>query len=391
MTAKLSLIYWKIIFINICLGVWAYNASAEPTPAPIELNFAIHAPEKHKRYRAILAPWIKMVEEKTGNKIKITPHFKQSLLRDRDSWDGIRKGTADLGHYHSSDMPGRFPLVDMAVLPGSGLTHTTMNDADSHLASMANWAAYEKFSAFQQEFSENKLLVLHVSNSIGIHTLNKQIHRLEDLKGLKIAVNQSRAREDMAGIGPVLESLWLGSPHMKALKLLGASPVMIRQKKLLPALKSGEIDGVMTAHGLLVNKIKLADGGIKYSLVMDGGKGSVFFLAMNWNTWNKLPVDVKSVLEQYTGAWLADYISKRRDAGEQSVMEKASKAGIEFNILSPQEQARWARVLAPISSDYAAELDSKGLPGSELVTFYKEYVKTYRQSEKKIQPVAKRK
>jgi hypothetical protein len=45
----------------------------------------------------------------------------------------------------------------------------------------------------------------------------------------------------------------------------------------------------------------------------------------------------------------------------------AKAKGVEYISLSPQEIARWRKLLVPIQEAYAAELESKKLPGKKVL------------------------
>jgi len=293
-----------------------------------------------------------MIEERTSGKIRIIPHFGESLMKSNDSWEDLKQGVADMAAYHTARMPGRFSLADMAVKPGLGLTGLKLGGPDAQLASSALWAAYEQFPEMQAEWGGLKLLALHVGPSKCYHTVDKAVRILQDAKGLKIQC--------------------AGEPEAKIVAALGSVPVKMTAEEAYKTMKNGEIDGYLGGgEQLIVGKLGEVS---KNTILIDAGHGTIFWIAMNQQKWDGLPDDVKEVVSGISGEWLSAHVGKGRDKKELDFrMQARDEMQHKFYEPSSEEAAEWTGKLTPLADEYAGQLESKGLPGRKLLEFYKQY------------------
>ena len=352
MMRKIFLVSLSIYLVSaFVLGIFCGQVNAKPR----ELSWATHIPPTHLRWKNVTGPWVKMIEEKTKGQIKIRPYFKGALMKNAYAWDGVKKGVADIASHILSHTKGRFPLTEAVQRPGLGLTAKVEGGPDSQLACNALWDAYKNFPELAEEYAGVKVLAIHTGVSIGIKTI-KEINGLEDLKGVKLSCP--------------------GASQAKVAKALGATPVTMKMSEIYLAMEKGVTGGYIGGSGLLVSR---KYGEItKYSVLMDAGHGSPMYIVMNKRTWNSLPEDVQAVFEEFSGAWLVDYIGKGRDAQELVAREKAVKEmGHTFKVLPPKEMARWNERLSPLADEYAEELEAKGLPGKKLIQHFRSYAEEH--------------
>jgi TRAP-type C4-dicarboxylate transport system substrate-binding protein len=172
----------------------------------------------------------------------------------------------------------------------------------------------------------------------------KPVRSLEDLKGLKIAVS--------------------GDVGVKVAKALGFAPVTMPTADIYVAQDKGVIDGHIRPSELLISRS--FHEVTKYAIDVDLGH-DLFFIAMNQNTFNKLPPDAQKVFDKLSGDWAVDFTGKEWDKFESDAEKQAKAKGIEYISLTPQEMARWRKLLAPIQEEYAADLEAKKLPGKKIL------------------------
>jgi TRAP-type C4-dicarboxylate transport system substrate-binding protein len=103
----------------------------------------------------------------------------------------------------------------------------------------------------------------------------------------------------------------------------------------------------------------------KYIVDVDMGH-DIFFVAMNLNTWNKLAPEVQKVFDELSGDWAVDFTGKAWDKFDKEAEDEVRGKGLELITLPSQEQARWRKLLIPIQEQYAAELESKKMPGKKI-------------------------
>jgi TRAP-type C4-dicarboxylate transport system substrate-binding protein len=304
--------------------------SAKPT----ELSLGLIVPPKHLRYLHVIEPWMKMIEEQTKGAVKINPYFNMTLAPAAQLFDATVKGLADISETYTFDPPGKFLMTQTMALPETGFK-TSLS------CSRALWHLYKTFPEMQkEEYKGAKVLWLHTTPAMKLMMKKKAVRSLEDLKGLKIAVS--------------------GDLGVKVAKALD---IYVAQDK-------GVIDGHIRPSELLISRSFYEV--TKYAIDVDLGH-DLFFIAMNPNTFNKLAPDAQKVFDKLSGDWAVDFTGKEWDQFESDAENQAKAKGIEYISLSPQELARWRKLLVPIHEQYAAELESKKLPGKKIFEELKKF------------------
>jgi len=110
---------------------------------------------------------------------------------------------------------------------------------------------------------------------------------------------------------------------------------------------------------------------------------------MNLKTWNKLPEDIKKIVNQLNNEF-PDVAIKMQAELHKKTTEALLKAKCNIYSLSAGEVAKWKAVLVPaIYDDWIKDMASKGLPGKETLQKYQELVKKYTPKDKYVSPYAK--
>jgi TRAP-type transport system periplasmic protein len=322
--------FWMAVIYGAVLFC-ATLASAKPT----ELSLGLIVPPKHLRYLQVIEPWMKMIEDRTKGAVKINPYFNMTLAPAAEMFDATVSGLADLSESYTFGNPGKFAMTESLMLPETGFK-------TSISCSRAVWHLYKTFPEVKGEYKGVKLLWLHTTPAAKLMLKKKAVRSLDDLKGLKIAVS---------------------GPGVKVAKALGFSPVTMPTADIYVAQDKGVIDGHIRPTELLVSRRHFEV--TKYAVDVDMGH-DIFFIAMNPNAWNKLPPDVQKVFDELSGDWAVDFTGKEWDKFDKDAENEVKAKGIEFITLSPQESAKWRKLLVPIHEEYAAELESKKLPGKKV-------------------------
>ena len=305
-------------------------------------------PVTQTRVKDGIVPWLKMVEEATGGKVKFNLYASSALAKLKQQYDACKMGIIDIGELPTYPIAGRFELTKMLSVPGLGL-RTTVQD------SSLLWKMYKEIPAVQQEYKDVKVIYLTGLKSDGIFS-RMAIRNLEELKGKLIR--------------------GAPGPQYDALKALGASPVNVAYTEIYEALQKKTLDGATSAReGPYDRKwYEVA----KYGTIFDMGNVS-FVGAMNWDVWNSLPADVQEVFERMGGLYMAKFEGGIVDSAIEKKMRLMEDKGFEWIYLSENEHARWMEKVRPVADTYAAEMDKKGLPGTKTLQFIKE-------EQKKIMP-----
>jgi TRAP-type C4-dicarboxylate transport system substrate-binding protein len=326
-----ALIVAILIVANVTF--WSGYACA----VPVELSLSLLIPPKHMRYTQVLEPWSKMVEEKTGGNVKITPYFSSALNSFSESFDAAVNGIADISEGITRDVPGRFPVTETLGSLGIGL-------GTSQNYTRAFWYLYKTVPEVQAEFKGVKVLWVYSSPPAFLVTRKAPVRSLADLKGLKIRT--------------------VGASPAETGKALGFTPVSISMGELYMSLEKGVVDGAIVPADTLVAR-RLGEV-IKYVTQIDLG-ATLFFVVMNEDSFNRLPEASRKVIDELSGEWAIEFASKKWDKFDEQVKIEMTQKGVEYLTLPDSEVALWKERMQPLSEAYAQVLESKKLPGRKVL------------------------
>ncbi|MGO9118479.1 MAG: TRAP transporter substrate-binding protein [Desulfomonilaceae bacterium] len=308
--------------------------------AGVNFTYSTFFPATHRN--AVLASeWCKEIEKQTNGAVKIDMFVGGTLTPADQCYDGVVKGISDIGFSVLSYTKGRFPLMevlDLALGSRSGYKYTKLCNA-----------FYDKFHP--KELDEVKVMYLHGHGPGILHTKNKAVHKLEDLKGLKIRCTGTTQR---------------------IVSHLGALPVGMTQTETYDALSKGVVDGLVSPLETLKG-FKFAEV-VKYTTEDYGASyGMCFFVVMNKKKWESLPKDVQATIEKINQEWIEKQ-GKAWDEIDIEGREYALSKGVQMIQLPKEEDERWAKAVQPLFGEYIKNMKAKGLPGEEAVAFCREWL-----------------
>jgi TRAP-type C4-dicarboxylate transport system substrate-binding protein len=340
----------KIVLASVCLclGIFclliAFNSVEASDKGAMTLSFANFFPASHFTNTEQFPLWIKEVEKASGGKVKITNYPGQTLLEAPEIYEGVVRGTADLGHGSTGYSRGRFPVTQASELPGIYFGSAAAN-------SVVAWEAYKKFNP--AEFSDVKVMYL-MAVGPGFLYSKKPVHSLEDLKGMRIRAT---------------------GPTADAMRALGAVPVSMTMPEVYESLSKGIIDGQIAPPEVL--KAWRQAEVTKYITVVPPVYASVQYTVMNLKKWNLLPDDVKQAIEKVNAAFVLQ-AGKIWDSQQKISIDWAVKNhGMEVLRLAPEEEAKCMAVLQDLKDDYITMASAKGLPAKEILDFVIEKAAIY--------------
>jgi len=312
-----------------------------PAPAPAEkfnLKMTSTFPEQSPIFQNVEKLVIDAITEKSNGRITFTVYGASVLGSGPEQYYLIKIGVADIGVPATGYTPGRFPLTDVFTLPGAFITSKAT--ADMVLA-VGERILYK-------EFTDTQPLAFMRAQDFYIYTSDKPVKVLEDLKGLKL-------RSSGGIITPTIEAL-------------GATPVFLDMSDVYLSLETGMIDGAVLGPSAIPT-FKLEDQFNHVTKIQLGSSAHV--LAINLDTWEKLPEDLKKAVKE--GAQGVGYGQPAMlAASDQAVTKIFLDRGGTVTTLSPEEKARWINALKPVVDNWEADLVSKGLPGKELMDIVRE-------------------
>src|SRR5262245_26666900 len=333
---------WKMVALAVALA-WI-GPDAATAQDKVELKFSSWVSSTHGHHVTVLVPWAKMLEEKSGGRLKVTIYPGATLGKPADHFDLIKNGIADMGFASPGYTPGRFPLIAGTELPllvktGKG-------------GSQAVWSLYDKY--WKAELGGVKVLWIWVHPPGQFHLAKKPVRVVEDLAGLKIR-----------GATPMITAM---------LKALGATPVSIAAPDTYTALERGTVDGTVFPWEAIYG-FKLAEV-LRHHTVVNLYVTPLMTL-MNQKKYDGLPPDLRKVIDDLSGAWGAEFTGANWDRNENDGIEAAKKAGATIYVVPPEERQRWGVKLKPVEEEWVKSMEAKNLPGRQVLSDLRDAIKKY--------------
>ena len=284
-----------------------------------------------------LVPWAQKVEADSGGRIKVQLFPAMQLGgAPPQLFDQARDGVVDLTWTVLGYTPGRFPKTEVFELP--------FMIGAPEASSRAIQEYVEKYAA--DEFKDVKLIAVHTHGPGLFHT-KAPVTGLESLRGMKIR-GGSRIINNM-------------------LTKLGATPVGMPVPGVTEALSKGVIDGT-TIPWEVTPSLKVTEL-VKNHTTFAGKEGlytQTFAFSMNKASYDKLPTDLKAVIDKNSGIETAAMFGRAMDEGDKVGREIAEKAKNNIVALDMAETQRWRRTAASVETDWINEVKGKGIDGAKL-------------------------
>jgi len=317
---------------------------AASTGASAQITLKLHhlLPPKAPAHTKMLAPWAADVEKASGGKVKIQLYPAMSLGgKPPELINQVRDGVVDIVWTVNGYTPNLFPRSEVFELP---FIHTNN-------ATATNLAMRDMFLSgdIAQDFKDVKVMFLHVHAGQAIHMAEKEVHKPDDLKGLKMRI-------------PTRTGAWI-------IEALGAAPVSMPVPALPQALSKKVVDGAFIPWEI-IPPLKLQDV-TKFQI--EGPNSlrfgtTTFQVSMNKNTWAKLPADVKKAFDANNGEARWRAVGKVWTDSEKVGIGVAVKHGNKHIILTQAEVDQFKQKLEPVVQRWIDEVKSKGIDGAALVT-----------------------
>jgi TRAP-type C4-dicarboxylate transport system substrate-binding protein len=334
------------VVLAFVLSVYAVSSPAMAQEKTFTLKVTNFLPPGHQASLAF-DQWGKDLEKATNNRVKVKIYHSATLAAAVQQYDAVVKGIADVGNHVLGYTMNRFPLSEVLDLP-LGIPNASV------AAKMMN-EYYKKMKP--KEFNDVKVLWFHGQGPGYVCTRNKQVQKMEDLKGMKMRCYGGNAR---------------------FLQALGGTPVAMPMTEVYDALSRGMVDGLLSSletlesfrtgeHVQYVTQNKLT------------AYGATFLVAMNKKTWNSLPPDIQTIIDQSSQEQI-DKFGKAWDQGDTVGKTFLEKRGVKFLTLPREEEQHWIDNGAkPLYDDYVKRMKERNLPGNEALKVVLDFLKPYKK------------
>ena len=324
------------VLLIICVGLaFGFMSPATAEAASVKLTYSNFFPPGHIQSK-LAESWCKEVEKRTNGEVVVEYYPGQTLTKARQVYDGVVEGLSDVGFSVLAYTRGRFPVMAAVDLP---LGYTS-----GRVATQVINAVYKKF--MPKELMDTQVMYLHAHGPGLIHTKTKAVRKMEDMKGLKF-----RAHGTSAAV----------------VSALGGTPVPKPMPETYQMLQKGVVDGAV--YPFEANKgWKLGEVTRFATADFTAAYTTSFFVVMNKDKWNAISAANQKIIEQINMEWIDKHGEAWDTSDAQGIVFFLSQ-GSEIIGLDGKEAARWKTAVAPIISDYAADMTQKGFNGTEIVDF----------------------
>ncbi len=311
-------------------------ARADVPPITLKLHHAFSAVSSvHEKF---LAPWARKVEAEANGRIRIDVFPSMELGgAPAQLFDQARDGDADIVWTAPGLTPGRFAKIETFELPFLPSRRALVSSR-----------ALQDFAAIylKEEFGEVHPLCFSCSDPGVIHGYTP-VRSIEDIKDLKLHV-QTR----------------LGGEAMRA---LGARPVPMPSEELPTALTERVIDGCVDPWHM-VPPFRLNDLLKTHTEFAELSLSSrTYVLAMNKPAYERLPRDLKTVLDNNSDAPAAGMAGTMWDLQAHAVAENVAESGDVIVTLLPEAVAHWRRATEPVVAAWQKDMKEAKVDGGKMI------------------------
>ncbi len=326
---------------TFAVGILAVSALAsQPVVAQdkkLVLRVADQFPQGHFLPRYAIKPWMEQVTKATNGEVQFEYYPGEQLGKAKDLLSLVQSGVADVVLFAPSYASDKMPLTAVMELPGmftsscqATLTHSKLAKEGSILA--------------QREYAPNGVRVLFsaIYPPYQLISAKRKIDGPKDMEGMKLRV-----------LG--------GAMDLTVRKLKGVG-VKMASPEAFEAISRGTLDGAIFSYGVTVNyniptKYATAGGGF-------GSAAAIFIISEN--RWKQLSDPVKKAMTE-AGEAASRNACAGMDKEEAGDLEKLKQKGVTVVRWSEADKKEMGVILASVASEWAAEVDKRGKPGSEVL------------------------
>lgn len=299
--------------------------------------------------------WMDKVEKDSRGRIKFEAYPAMQLGGTPvQLYDQARDGVVDVVWTLPGNTAGRFPRVEVFELP------FIMSNAEA--TSKAYWEYVQTMAP--DEFKDTQVIALQVHGPGVIHTVDKAVKSVADMRGLKLRAPTRQVT--------------------KLIAALGATPIGMPLPQIPDALSKGTINGCVipweVVPAVKVNELT------KFHAEFDPAGGSLytttFVMAMNKAKYNSLAPDLKKVIDANSGLATSGWLGKVQQAGDVAGREAAVKHGNTIFTVSPAEAQEFRRRSRAIEVEWVEDMNKRGYDGRKLLQTARDLIDKHTKSTK---------
>ncbi len=305
-----------------------------------QFAFKLHHPfsSVSSAHDKFLAPWARQVVAQSGGRIRIDLFPSMQLGGSpAQLFDQARDGTADIVLAAPSATPGRFPKIEAFELPFVPSRRALVSSKALDDYGRAN---------LTDEFRDVYPICFSCSDRGVVHT-NRPIRTVDDIKDLRLHVQTRFAGDAVRELGAI------------------AVPMPIAQLPL--AITQHVVDGCIDPWHV-VPTLKLGDLLKTHTEFADVSFSSrTYALVMNKASYDRLPRDLKAVIDANSGSPAAGLAGTMWDLQAAAVADLAVQRGDPIVTLLPEAVAHWRKSTEPVIDAWAKAMKEQKVDGTKLL------------------------
>ncbi len=258
-----------------------------------------------------------LVESASNGRLKVEIYPANQLGSEREQLEAVKMGTVEMCNVSEGSVPGIFPEILVLGIP--------------YLFESAPLAWKVLDGPFGRDLMEE------MRKKTGVRTLTitengyrnftnrvRAIHKPEDMKGMKMRTMENPA-------------------HMEMVRALGASPTPVAWAETYTSLQQKVVDGQENPVSLIV-AMKFYE--VQKYLTLDGHLYSIDFTFMNDAFFQKLPKDLRRIVED--SAVASGLVHRGMQQYTSAIgVDELIKKGMEVYVPTPAELDSFAKATQP--------------------------------------------
>ena len=334
------------------LGAPAFSSLAQQV---VTLKFHTFMSPTSNVWLGMHKPWMDKVEKESNGRIKFEGYPAMQLGGTPPQlYDQAKDGVVDIVWTLPGYTAGRFPRIEAFELP------FMMSNAEA--TSKAFWE-YVQTTAVD-EFKDTQVIALQVHGPGVIHTVDKPVRSVADMRGLKLR-------------GPTRQVT-------KLLGVLGATPVGMPLPGIPDALSKGVINGCVipweVVPSVKVNELT------KFHAEFDSSGGSLyttsFVMAMNKAKYASLAPGLKKVIDNNSGIATSAMLGKIQQGNDVAGRKSASDRGNTIYTVSAAEAQEFRRKARTVEVEWVEDMNKKGFDGKKLLDTARSLIQKHTRTAK---------
>lgn len=341
--------YVFIVAVIMALMLFAASAFAEPIKWQMVTSWipSMMVFESDKRFA-------KNVYELSGGRLQITVYSAGTIVPAMSVFDSVSRGAAEMGTDCPAYWSGKNSAFDLLGSIPMGLSQQDVNNWYFHLGGR------DLYNYMYGKYNMLYLITSVAPTGSGLRS-RTPIRTLTDFRGKKLRMS--------------------GKAQGYILQKLGAAQVMMAGGDIYQALQMGTIDGAEFSSPSIDWSLGLGEVA-KYNIGPGWNQpATVFGVMINRDAWNKLPADLKRIVE-FAATDNMVYMSALYETKNGAALNLFKNKGTETSKLSNKD----LKQLEDWSWEYLTMESKRNADYDKIATSIMQYMKDFRMTRDSEEP-----